>query len=405
MTQMSENVIYLDHNATTPLDPVVAEAMHACALRQLANPASQHEPGRQARRVLEEARERIARLLGASTEGTHADHVIFTSGATEANNLAIRGLAGEPPGEIIVSAVEHPSVVGPAEFLARRGFQLRLLPVNRHAVVQVDALDELMSPNTRLVSVMLGNHETGALQPVDQIARKCVAAGVPFHTDTVQVAGKLPLSFNRDGVTAMSVSAHKFHGPRGIGALILRHDASLAPQMFGGFQQGGLRPGTEPVELPVGMAAALDQFYSNQSNRIRHMGQLRDSFETALASHWPSIVINSAGADRLPHTSNVSFPGFDRQALVMALDLAGVACSTGTACASGSSEPSPVLQAMGCDERILGSSIRFSFGAFTQPMEVDQAIARIVQVLNDLQSRIRQRKSAPPAPRRLPNRI
>jgi cysteine desulfurase len=405
MSQMAENVIYLDHNATTPLDPVVAEAMHACALRRLANPASQHEPGRQARRVLEQARERIAWLLGASTEGTHTDHVIFTSGATEANNLAIRGLAGEPPGEIIVSVVEHPSVIGPAEFLARHGFQLRLLPVNRHGVVQVDALDELMTPNTRLVSVMLGNHETGALQPVDQIARTCAAAGVPLHTDAVQVAGKLPLSFNRDGMTAMSVSAHKSHGPRGIGALILRHGTSLAPQTLGGFQQAGLRPGTEPIELPVGMATALEQFHANQTHRIRHLSELRNSFETALSSHWPSIVINSAGADRLPHTSNVSFPGFDRQALVMALDLAGVACSTGTACASGSSEPSPVLQAMGCNESILGSAIRFSFGAFTQPAEVDQAVALIGQILSDLQSRNRQRKSASPAPRRLPNRI
>lgn len=405
MTQMAENVIYLDHNATTPLDPVVAEAMHACALRQLANPASQHQPGRQARRVVEEARERIARLLGASTEGAHADHVIFTSGATEANNLAICGLAGELPGDIIVSAVEHPSVIGPAEFLARRGFRMLRLPVNRHGVVLVDALDDLMTPNTRLVSVMLGNHETGALQPVGQIARKCEAAGVPLHTDAVQAAGKLPLSFNRDTVTAMSVSAHKFHGPRGIGALILRHGASLAPQMFGGFQQGGLRPGTEPVELPVGMAAALEQFHANRSHRVRHLSQLRDSFESALSRHWPTVVVNSAGADRLPHTSNVSFPGFDRQALAMALDLAGVACSTGTACASGSSEPSPVLQAMGCDESILGSAIRFSFGAFTQPADVEQAAARIVQVLNDLQSRIRQRKSASPAPRRLPNRL
>jgi cysteine desulfurase len=381
---MSTQAIYLDHNATTPLDPRVAQAMQRSAGEAFANPASQHGPGQQARRILEAARQRIGQLLGASAA---ADQVIFTSGATEANNLALRGLAGQPPGHVIISAIEHPSVVGTAEYLQTLGFEICRLPVDTDGVVQVDALPALLTPDTRVVSVMLGNNETGALQPVDRIAACCAPAGVPLHTDAAQVAAKLPVNFQSLGAAALTVTAHKFHGPRGIGALILRGGVPLRPILFGGFQQGGLRPGSEPVELAVGMCTALELWDAERSERNGRIAALRDGLERKLLTGCPDTVVHAARAARLPHTSCLSFTGLDRQALLMALDQAGVACSTGSACASGSSEPSPVLLAMGCDESLVGSALRFSLGATTTAAEVDEAARRILHVVNRLRDR------------------
>ncbi|NIP84619.1 MAG: aminotransferase class V-fold PLP-dependent enzyme [Planctomycetales bacterium] len=377
-------MIYLDHNATTPLDPRVADAMRRAARDQFANPASQHGPGRQARRALETARQQIGQWLGADTGSSRADQVIFTSGATEANNLALRGLAGRPPGRILISAIEHPSVVGAAEYLATLGFEIDRLPVDRQGVVPLDAVPALLTPDTRLVSVMLGNNETGALQPVAQIAACCAAAGVPLHTDAAQVAAKLPLDFPGLGAAALTITAHKFHGPRGIGALILRGGQALTPILFGGFQQGGLRPGSEPVELVVGMCQAWELWEAERVERNERIAALRDRLEEELVAGWPTTVVHAAGAARLPHTSCLSFPGWDRQALLMALDQAGVACSTGSACASGSSEPSPVLVAMGASAELVESALRFSLGATTTAQQVDQAARRILQVLKRL---------------------
>jgi cysteine desulfurase len=381
---MSTQAIYLDHNATTPLDPRVVQAMQRSAAEAFANPASQHGPGRQARRMLEVARQRIGELLGANTA---ADQVIFTSGATEANNLALRGLAGLPPGRVIISAIEHPSVTGTAEYLQTLGFEICRLPVDTDGVVQVDALPALLTPDTRVVSVMLGNNETGALQPVDRIAACCTEAGVPLHTDAAQVAAKLPVDFHALGTVALTITAHKFHGPRGIGALILRGGVPLQPILFGGFQQAGLRPGSEPVELAVGMGTALELWDAERSERNERIAALRDGLERKLLAAWPATVVHAARVARLPHTCCLSFPGLDRQALLMALDQAGVACSTGSACASGSSEPSPALLAMGCDESLVGSALRFSLGAMTTAEEVDQAARRILHAGNRLRDR------------------
>jgi cysteine desulfurase len=231
---------------------------------------------------------------------------------------------------------------------------------------------------------MLGNNETGVLQPVAQLAQICREAGVPLHTDAVQVAGKLPICFHRLGAATMSISAHKFHGPRGIGALLIRHDTQLWPLLFGGFQQGGLRPGTESVTLAVGMATALSIWQREQHERLARLTQLRDRFESAILAGWPGAVIHGRDANRLPHTSNISFPGLDRQASLMALDLAGVACSTGSACASGSTDPSTTLVAMGCPQELLSSSLRFSLGATTTLEETDRAASRILKTCNDL---------------------
>jgi cysteine desulfurase len=380
------NVIYLDHNSTTPLLPQVAHAMTEWQASRFGNPASQHQIGRRARQALEDARDEIGRILGADRSSRHSDQVIFTSGGTEANNLALLSLAGadDPqadPGEAIVSSIEHPSVVGPSEYLERHGWTIHRLGVTRAGVVDTGHLDEWLSEKTRFVSVMLANNETGVLQPVEQIARRCRTLGVPVHCDAVQAIGKLPVDFGALGASAMTVAPHKFHGPLGTGALIVRHDVQLAPRLFGGFQQAALRPGTESVALAVGFQAALSAWGQEGAQRTDRMRMLHDRLEAGLAAGYGGqLVVNGSAADRLPQTANLAFLGIDRQALLMALDLAGVACSAGSACASGSSEPSPVLTAMDCSKEILASSLRFSLGATTTLAEIDEAIARILSV-------------------------
>jgi cysteine desulfurase len=378
---MSNDSIYLDHSATTRLDDRVAAAMQTAARECWANPASQHHLGRQARRAVESAHERISQLLGAEIGSSEPDQLVLTSGATEANNLAIRGLAGPGPGRVIISAIEHPSVLGPAEYLTSQGFELCRLPVSADGTVDPDALTELLSPETKLVSLMLGNHETGVLQPVARIAQICTEASVPLHTDAAQAAGKVPIDFRAVGVTAMTISAHKMNGPVGSGALCIRRDAQVNPLLFGGFQQHGIRPGTESVCLATGLCAALEIWTTEQQTRSGRISRLRDQFETRLRDAWPDMAAHGSAAERLPHISCISFPGVDRQALAIALDMAGVACSTGTACASGSSEPSPVLEAMAADQGLLDSAVRFSFGADTTRDEIDEAVRRILLVL------------------------
>ena len=375
--------IYLDYNSTTPVLPEAVQAMVECCARLPGNPASQHRSGREAHRVLEDAREAIAEMLGARLTGRHAERLVFTSGGTESNNLAVLGLARaaapEAPREIVISAIEHPSVEGPAAELERAGWTVHRLAVSTDGVVRADQIDALLARRPALVSVMLASNETGVLQPIAELAVRCRAAGVPIHTDAAQVVGKRPVDFRALGVDAMTVAAHKFHGPRGIGALVLRHDAAISPLLFGGVQQGGARPGTESVALAVGMRLALEAS-QRDADRAGRVLKLRDRFEAALRAGYPGLVVNGVHAERLPHVSNVAFPGLDRQALFVALDLAGVECSTGSACASGSSEPSPVLRAMACDEAVVGSSLRFSLG-FTTPVEdVDEAAERILAV-------------------------
>jgi len=391
--------IYLDHNATTPTRPEVVEAMAECGFAAYSNPASQHRPGQQARQALEKARETIAEILDADLAPPRRDRLIFTSGGTEANNLAVLGIArasnisplplgegqGVRAGRIVISAGEHQSVIEPAEHLLEHGWRLDTLGLTSDGVVRADQLPPLLEGELpRLVSVQLGNHETGVLQPVAELAALCNRVGVPFHTDAVQVVGKLPVSFRTLDVAAMSISAHKFQGPPGVGALLLRDGVPLAPLMFGGHQQEGLRPGTEPVALAIGMATALELWRKEQNECARRLTALRDRFEQGLRAILPNIVVHGAGAERLPQTSNVAFPGHDGEMLRMALDLAGVACSVGSACSSGSAELSPTLRAMDLSNDLVTSSLRFSLGATTTEAEIDEAVRRIAHVCGEL---------------------
>ena len=398
---MSLPPIYLDHNSTTPIDPRVVQAMTRVWTECGANPASQHSLGRKARRILEEARDAIAELLGAKAGSMDADQVILTSGGTEANNLALIGITSATPSErivfftgklsgpgddVLISNVEHPSVVAAGVELKRRGLEVHAGIATYQDGCLCDRFVECLDMQPRLVSVMLANNETGMIHPIAELAAACRERGILIHTDAVQAVGKIPVNFRELRVDAMTVAPHKFHGPRGIGALVVRHGVKLEPQLFGGFQQGGLRPGTENVALAVGFYQALKFAIDELEVRSAHMRSLRNEMEAALRAECREMVVIGADAPRLPNTSCIAFPGLDRQQLVMALDLAGVACSTGSACASGSSEPSPTLIAMGLPEAVIRGAIRLSLGAFTTTAEITEAARRIINTVRHLQS-------------------
>ena len=377
--------IYLDHNATSPILPEVAEGMREAALRYPGNPESQHSVGRQARQVLEDAREAIGRMLGARLDGMTADRVIFTSGGTEANNLAFTGITqGFAPGRIVVADIEHPCVLESALHLQQDGWEVVRVAAEQYGMISLDQFTEALGADTRFTSLMLANNETGVLQPVMKIAEWCTERNILFHTDASQAVGRIPVHFADLGVAALCCSAHKFHGPLGIGVLLLRHDVPLMPALLGGHQQAALRPGTECVALAVGMRIALEIWNRDAEERMQRWGRLRDQFEQLVLESIPEAQVIGSTCPRLPNTSNISFVGFDRQALVMALDMEGVACSTGSACASGSSEPSPTLLGMGLDLAIIEGSLRFSLGALTTTADIQQAAQRILSVCKRL---------------------
>ncbi len=394
------DLIYLDNNATTPLLPPVWEAMRPFFFEGSGNPASSHRAGRLARQALEDARERTAHLLDAES-----GQVIFTSGATEANNLAIFGLAGNPPGHIVASPIEHPCVTEPIQQLAAAGFRHDVLPVSREGIVPADALGALLTADTRLVCVMLANHETGALQPIEELSSVVRASRregperdvktplIAMHCDAAAAAGKVPISFQRLGVTTLTISAHKFHGPKGIGALLVRRHRRLQPRLFGGHQQHGQRPGTEPVPLAVGLATALELACNQLNERQATVLRLRQMFLEIVRRSAGPVILNgpeeSGVPGGVPHTLNLSFPGCRADVLLMNLDLAGVACATGSACSSGSLLPSPVLKAMGVPDDVLRSALRFSFSFLLRAEEVQEAGRRLAEVVRRL------RKSQP----------
>lgn len=379
--------IYLDNNATTPLDPEVLEAMlpylGTSPAAPFGNPASAHRFGRHARRGLEEARETVAALLDA-----RPDEVVFTSGATEANNWAVSALAGKPPGQVLCSAVEHPSVLEPVRRLAERGFEVAWLPVDAVGQVRLETVQEVAA-GARLAALMLANNETGAVQPVVAL-RDLLGEDAPLHCDAVQAVGRVPVSFRALGAVTLSLSAHKFHGPKGVGALLVRRGLRLRPMLAGGHQQMGLRPGTEPVALAVGLARALQIADRDGPERLQKVERLRGRLLAYLEREAAPVVLNGPRAGGIPHTLNLSFPGCRGDALLIRLDLDGVACSTGSACSSGSLLPSPVLQAMGVPDAVLHSAMRFSLSAMLTEEDVDEAgrrIARAVRALRESEER------------------
>lgn len=361
---------YLDHNATSPLDERVREAM--LPFLDCGNPSSVHRVGRAARGAVEAAREQVAAWLGVQTP-----QVIFTSGGTEANNLALRGVAQTvQPGRLLVSAVEHPSVLVPAQALERDGWETQTIAVDDQGRVQPESLLDGLSADTRICSVMAANNETGVLQPVAELAAVARARGVVMHTDAVQWAGKLPLRFADTGAHLLSLSAHKLNGPKGVGALVVDKSLDLEPILRGGGQERGLRSGTENVAAIAGFGCAAELAANEQAERRAHTEGLRDHLISRLAELHGAEVLG-ADAERLPNTVMFTLPGIDGETTLLHLDRHGIAVSSGSACHSGSGDPSHVLVAMGVAREVAFSAVRVSFGMGNSRTDVDGLIAAL----------------------------
>lgn len=373
---MPATSIYLDHNATTPPAPEVIAAMDAVWRDAYGNPGSRHSSGRLARRALEDARELVASILGAKPS-----EVVFTSGGTEANNTALFGYTQGAPACIALPEGEHPSIEMAVRRREAQGWQRVLIPLDTHGLIRVDALESLDWSQLRVMTFLLAHNETGVIQPTGELARLCQTHQVPLHLDAVQAVGKFDVNFHELQATSLSLGAHKFHGPRGIGALLIRDRTLLPPLLVGGHQEREHRAGTEPVALAVGLAKALELWHNNRTRDREHLIRLRDRLESQLVATCHPTVVHGAGAERLPNTLNIGFPGCDGEALLVSLDLAGVCCSMGSACASGSSDPAPILLSMGCSRELALASLRFSVGRNNTLSEIDEAAQRIATVV------------------------
>ena len=383
--------IYLDHNATTPVDPQVVAAMLPFLTEIYGNASSIHSYGQQARAAVEQARESVARLVGA-----RAAEIVFTSGGTEADNLAILGVVRASRAErkhVITSQIEHHAVLNACQALESEGVEVTYLPVSPDGVVDPAAVRAALKPHTVLVSVMLANNELGTIQPIAEIAEIAAEASVPFHTDAVQAAGKLPLDVSRLGVNLLSLSGHKLYAPKGVGALYVRAGTHIAPIAFGGHHERDRRPGTENVSGLVALGRAAELALDRLATEPARIAALRDRFERELLVRISDVRVNGAGAPRVANTSNVTFSFIEGESLVIALDLKGVSCSTGAACSSGAIEPSHVLTAIGLAPQEARASLRYSFGHANTEADVDAALDALDAAVRHL------RELSPIAPR------
>lgn len=371
--------IYLDYAASAPLRPEAREAMLAASGAEYGNPSSTHRWGRAARALLEDARARLAAVIGAQP-----DEIVFMRGGTEADNLAIFGRAApDSAAGVVCTSVEHKAVLGPAHALAEAGHPVRVLDVDVRGVVDLNALRGAAAEGPAVVSVIWANNETGVVQPIEQIANICAQSGVVFHSDAVQALGRLAVRMDLAGVDLLSITAHKVGGPRGTGALFVKRGTELAPRLHGGGQERGLRPGTEDVAGAVGFAAAAELAEAEREQEMARLGALRDRLEASLLSRVPELVVNGAGADRLATHSSVVVRGVAGEMLMAALDLAGIGVSAGSACSSGALTISHVLRAMGGDA-VVGPSIRFSLGRGTTEEEIDFVISSLPPLIAGL---------------------
>jgi cysteine desulfurase len=387
--------VYLDHSATTPADRRVVEAMLPYLTEKFGNASSVHFFGQEARAAVDRARREVAALIGA-----RANEIVFVSGGTEANNLAIRGVceaaagyAGSgSKGHLITSAIEHSSVRGICEKLEQDGWEVTRLPAYDNGIVRVADVRAALRPDTALISVMLANNEIGTIQPLEEIGalvREERARGqrhLWLHTDAVQAAGRIPLNVETLGCDLLSLSAHKLYAPKGSGALFVRRGVRLVSQNVGGHQEREKRAGTESVPGIVAFGAAAKFARAEMERRSTHDRQLRDGFEARLTERIPDIVFNGDRAQRLPHLSNISFRFIEGEGLLISLDLQGVAVSTGSACSSGTLEPSPVIRALGRNDELARGAIRFSFGKDNTEQDVDYVLEVLPLVVEKLRA-------------------
>src|SRR5262245_31985906 len=377
--------IYLDHNATTPLLPAVIDRMTAILRDGFGNPSSVHHFGQQAKAAVDDDRSEVAELIGADPS-----EVLFTSGGTEGDNIAIRGAAEALKStgrtHLVASAIEHEAVLNTLKALARRGWQTTLMPVDQSGVVSPDRVREALTESTAIVSVMHANNEIGTIQPIADIAKAAHERGALLHTDAVQSAGKIPIDVRAIGVDLLSLSAHKFNGPKGAGALWVKRGTRMLPILTGGKHERNRRAGTENVPAIAGMGVAARLAVQKMAGEAARLATLRDRLEQTILSRIPGTAVNGAGA-RVPNTTNISFDRVEAESLLIALDLEGIAVSTGSACSSGTLEPSHVLRAMGFPGHRTQNSLRFSLGLFSTGEEVDRVadvLPRLVEKLRGL---------------------
>ncbi len=384
---MPKRLVYLDYAATTPVRPEVLDAMLPYLGRDaFGNPSSAHRFGRAARAGVEEAKRTIAEAVGAEP-----NQVVFTSGGTEADNLAVIGAALAArerggPFRVAISAIEHKAVLAAAHAVRHLGGEEITLPVKASGIVDEAALDEALARGVAIVSVMWVNNEVGTLQPVERIAGRCREARVAFHSDAVQAFGKVPVSLHDVPCTLLTLSGHKIGAPKGIGALVVRDRHAVEAIIHGGGQQFGIRPGTENVPGIVALGKAVELAAGERAETARRLGALRDALERRLLAVVPDAVINGWQAERAPHVSNVSLPGTDSEALLMHLDLAGIACSSGSACSTGAVEPSHVLTAMGVPKDLGVAALRFSLGKDSSDEDVEALIGALPKIVEKVRA-------------------
>jgi cysteine desulfurase len=377
--------IYLDHNATTPVDPAVLEAILPFFAQEYGNASSIHGFGQKCRAAVEEARDEVAGLLNA-----RASEIVFTSGGTESNNHAIFGVvnaANAARKHVVTTTIEHSAVLNPCEELQRRGVEVTYVAASREGRVSPEAIRQAIRPETVLISVMMANNEIGTIQPVEEIAAIAAEKGIAFHVDAVQAAGKIPVDVKSIGAPLLAISGHKLYAPKGVGALYVRDGTRLDALLFGGLHGRDGRPGTENVPGIVGLGKAAEIARRALAEESPRIAALRDRLERGLLASVPLVRVNGCCAPRTPNTSNLIFPHIEAEALVIALDLQGIACSAGAACSSGTIEPSHVLTAIGLSRDDARASVRFSLGRRTTDDEIDfvlDVIPRTVQRLRSL---------------------
>jgi len=391
--------VYLDYNATTPVDPQVLDAMIPYFSADFANASSIHSPGQRARAAVETAREQVAALVGAKPQ-----EIVFTSGGTESDNHAIFGVLAAkvgqtllsvsstqvatsvPPFHLITTAIEHEAVLNACQALETQGATVTYLPVNREGLVDPDSLERAIRPETILISVMHANNELGAVQPLEEIGRIARQHKIYSHADAVQSAGKIPIDVNTLNVDLLSLSGHKLYAPKGVGALYIRSGTRLKQFLYGGHHQRGARPGTENVAGIVGLGKAAEIARISLAADAARISALRDRLERGILERIPKTRVNAVSAPRTPNTTNIQFAGIGGEALVIALDLKGLACSAGAACSSGAVEPSHVLTAIGLSQEEAKSSLRFSLGRHTTESEIDFALEVIPAAVAQLRA-------------------
>jgi len=377
-------MIYLDHNATTPLSGEVLEAMMPYFKQSFGNASSFYEPARTARAALEKARGTIAAAIGASPE-----EIVFTASGTESDNLALRGVCRAFQGKdlhIITSPVEHHAVLKTCEDLQGTGVRITQVPVDNSGCVDPADVAGNITPDTVIISIMCANNETGVIQPIQAISEIAREKGIIFHTDAVQAFGKMSVHVDELGVDLMTISAHKIYGPKGVGALYIRKGTNISPIITGGSQESARRAGTENIPAIAGFAKAVEMAVEHLDEAGRHMTVLRDTFENQIMERIDNVTINGQGAPRIPNTSSMSFASIDGESILLHLDLLGVCASTGSACATGSPEPSHVLTAMGLSHVEAQGTIRFSLGKDTTLQDID----RLCEVMPGIVSRLRR---------------